>query len=755
MSAAEQAATYCSALLGGPDGDDRLAGLYATVWTAGHKRTLWRPADNPGAVASLIAELDADPSTAAVYMCTTLHDQERSCDNLHGQHRHEGHCKYRPGASDSAGLISIWLDIDIAGDGHSDSPYPPDINSAMRLVAEMRLPPTLVVQSGGGLHVYWVLTEPWLVRDAADPDAERQTMADLVRNWTYAAKYHAHRLGRWKIDSTFDLARLLRPAGSTNRKIEDEPRPVRILRHDPDATYNPDDFADVLPDSTIIDAYAAPTGITSVSTTAEQQEVLKEVNLGAVYARVNSPAYKDADFTPEWLADLLENVGHADPDSLLIKTWLGKREDGPKPFKNDQSTYDASLMRLLADLGVDTESLVEALMCRRLRAGATTDKIDPRKRIDYIARTVARFRLESKRSAEVKKTADDRIAAAARLTVTIPDDPPDIGDPGDDPLAPGAEQAFLDYTQGLVDHKPGDEGVRRKRADMQVVTQHTGQSAPDRPGAENDEDPFSVHRHELEQQCLDTLTELLVPKEYRERGVSVWRLEYRDHGEQQKGRLLFRLPVDFAWPVSPPVRYRPGRPLPTDWWRRDVFDGPKGFAKAMQRDCLIVAKHDAKAEEWTACIRSLIPLWRRDSTGADLATHAREWLFGYLMLFHGTGQINEVLAHGRPWVRAHNDWQVNEPPVIYIDVNEFLEHCRRQPGAVVGRNTKDVVEYLHLTKRRPRLNDAAGQTRRTWYEIGSEQFTPDEWDSIITVTRRSFEISETNGRLRAVQGGKR
>lgn len=756
MSAAEQAATYCSALLGGPDGDDRLAGLYATVWTAGHKRTLWRPADNPGAVASLIAEQDADPSTGAVYMCTTLHDNERSCDNLHhGQHLHEGHCKYRPHNTDCAGLLSAWLEVDIAGEGHSDSPYPPDYESAMRVIAEMRVPPTLIVHSGGGLHVYWVFTEPWLVRDADDQDAERERMREFMRNWTYAAKYHAHRLGRWKVDSTFDLARLLRPAGSHNRKLLGNPRPVKIIHHDPDATYEPDDLIAVLPDETIINAYAAPTGISSVSVTEEQREVLKEVNLGAVYARVNSQAYKDADYTPEWLAEILQLSGEVDPDGLLIKTWLGKREDGPKPFKNDQSTYDASLMRLLAAFPqVDTEGLVEALMCRRLRAGATTDKINPRKRIDYIARTVARFRLEATRAAKVKQDSEDRIAAAASLTLIIPEGrPADVADPGDDPEK--AEQAFLDYTEGLVEHTPDSEGMRRKKADMLVVAKHTGHSV-DRPGAENDDDPFAVQRHTLEEQCLDTLTELLIPDVYRQRGVEVWRLEYRDHGANQMGRFQLKLPVDFAWPVNPPVRYRPGQPLSTDWWRRDVFDGPKGFAKALQRDCLIASRPNSPANEWNDCLRSLIPLWHRDSTGADLAAHAREWLFDYLMLFHGSGQVNEVLAHGRPWVRAHNGWRVENPPVIYIDMNEFLDHCRRQPGAVIGRGAKDVIEYLDLVKRRPRTAEGQDipQKRRTWYEINAAQFLPDEWDSIIVVTRRSYELSEHKG-LRAVQGGKR
>lgn len=750
MSRAEQAATFCSALLGGPDGDDRLAGLYATVWTAGHKRTLWRRADQPGAVASLVAELDADQSTGAVYMCTTLHDEERSCDNVHdGQHRHEGHCKYRPHNTDSAGLLAAWLEIDIAGEGHSDSPYPPDFDAAMRVVAEMRLKPTMVVHSGGGIHVYWIFTEAWLVRDAADPDAERERMREFMRNWTYAAKYHAHRLGRWKIDSTFDLARLLRPAGTTNRKLTDRPRKVEIIDLDLNATYEPDDLTAVLPDESILDAYGSPSGVSSVAITEEQREVLAEVNLAAVYARVTSQAYRDMDYTPEWLADVLDLSVEVDPENLLVKTWNGEREDGPKPFKNDQSTYDASLMRLLAGFpSIDTEGLVEALMCRRLRAGATTDKINPRKRMDYIARTVARFRLEAIKATRLRETTERRTIEAASFQLPVNPPKPDIALP-EGATEEQAEKAFLGYTEGLVNNTPPTEEQKRRVADLTVVGEHTGQDVPPQP-EEQQEDFFARRRPEMEIETLDMLTALLLPEAYIKVNVSIWALEYRDHGEAQKGRILLRLPTNFDWPTgNRPARYRPGRPLSTEWWRRDVFDGKGGFIKALQRDCLIIARHDGPAEEWSQCINSLVPLWRKDSSGADLATFSREWLFRYLMLYHGTGQPEEGGSSGRPWVKSTNGWDPSTPPTIYIDANEFLDHCRRQPGTVLGRSVKDVLEYLRLTKRRPRL----GASRRTWYEIESNQFSAEEWRDIIEVTRHSYEIS-AGKRLRAVPGGK-
>lgn len=746
MNRAEQAATYCSALLGGPEGDDRLAGLYATVWTAGDKLTRWRPADKPGAVASLIAELDADPSTAAVYMCTTLHDKERNCDNLHdGKHLHDGHCRYRPGKAESAGLISVWLDIDLAGEGHAGEHYPATMADARRVLDELRLPPTLIVQSGGGIHVYWVLTEPWLVRDAVDQDAERQAMMDLVKNWTNAAQYHANRLGRWKIDSTFDLARLLRPAGTTNRKIPGAPQPVIVLHHDPDVTYNPSDLTDVLPDATILAAYGAPTGISSAALGESEREILREVNLGALWARVNSADYKGLDYTPEWLADILQLAEETEPGGALVRTWFGERDEGEKGFKGDQNRYDAALMRLLADIDVDTESLIEALMCRRLRAGATTDKVNPARRIDYIIRTVAKFQLTAAHATELRTRTEDRVTAAANLRLNIPEPPaPVLTVVGDEP----DEQDFLTYTDALLEHEPQTEEQKRDIADAKVVRDHTKRDKPERPAPESAPDYFSLTRHELEISALDQLTELLIPEAYRKRGVSVWSVEYRDHGEQQKGRLLLRLPLDFTWPVSRPARYRPGRPLTTDWWRRDLFEAPRGFRSAVERDCMIATRRDVPKNDWAECIHSLITVWRRDSTGADLATFAVEWLFEYLMMHHGTGQIAEVQANGRPWVRKPNGWNPADPPVIYIDRNQFLEHCRRQPGAVAGRAIKDVLDNLKLTPRRPRLDTGE---RPTWHEIDPEQFSEDEWRSIVQVTQHAYEVSESK-HLRMIKG---
>lgn len=727
MSRAEQASAYCSALLGGPDGDDRLSGLYVTAWTVRDKQTRWRRADQPGAIASLLAELDEQANAGDVYMCTTLASREGGADE-------------RPKAGECAGLMALWLDLDVSDAGHKDARYPPSVEQARRIIDALRLPPTLIVNSGGGLHVYWVFTEPWLVRDADDPEAERKIMAALVREWQGAARYHAERLGRWKVDSTHDLARLLRPAGTTNRKLTDNPRRVEIVHHDPRATYSPTDFAEYLPDAEILSAYAGASTYSGGTALldADQQAVLADVNFSAIWARVTSEAYRHIDHTPEWLADILEaeaDNGMARAPKSIARTWNSDRPD----LKGDQNRYDAALVKLLAAFPfVDSEGLIEALMCRRLRSGATTDKIDPARRVDYIARTVARFRLQVQHAGAVTRAAEERIERMAALST------PSAPEPAEPELNGTAESDFLDYTSELI-----------TQPDQATDDEHTA-VARDALGIPDDaepSEPYFSERGAEEADGMLILTSLLLPEAYRQRGVQVWALEYRDYGEAQRGRMLLRLPVDFAWPVNPPARYRPGRPLPTEWFRRDVFDKPIGFRKALERDCLITARSDSPGAEWEACLRALVPLWRRDSTGGDVYSHAHQWLYSYLVEHSCTGVKEEALVTGRPWVRATGDWKSSTPPEILIDLNQLLDHCRRQAGSVVGRSARGLTEYLHLTVRRPRVQDilTGRAVRPEWYQIDSDQFGTEEWRTIIGVVRHGYDASVTKKRLRAVE----
>ncbi len=75
--------------------------------------------------------------------------------------------------------------------------------------------PTVVVDSGGGLHCYWLLERPHVIAD----DAGRQRIADLQARFVRAIGGDA---------GARDLARVLRVPGTVNAKY-DPPRMVEIV----------------------------------------------------------------------------------------------------------------------------------------------------------------------------------------------------------------------------------------------------------------------------------------------------------------------------------------------------------------------------------------------------------------------------------------------------------------------------------------------------------------------------------------------
>jgi hypothetical protein len=166
---------------------------------------------------------------------------------------------------------AIWTDIDHL-----------TVEVARERVAKAGLPlPSILVSSGSGVHVYWLLDRPYLIDDAGDPPP-------VLTEWTATGKgkkpfrYFVDCLGE-KIDikkkalcpklspkaqhfqdllgglaakiggdHTTDLSRLLRIAGTMNRKNErngDKPIPCTLVELHPDLRYNLAVFQPLVVDS--------------------------------------------------------------------------------------------------------------------------------------------------------------------------------------------------------------------------------------------------------------------------------------------------------------------------------------------------------------------------------------------------------------------------------------------------------------------------------------------------------------------------
>lgn len=138
-----------------------------------------------------------------------------------------------------------WLDIDIASPGHSSSDLPATTEDALQILEVLPFEPSVVIHSGGGLHVYWLFKEPLVF---ANPE-ERSEAQKLLNQFQLVLRQEAKRHG-WGMDNTSDLARVLRVPYTKNFKDSEHPRDVTILEEDYSLRYDPQQFSEFLEPAT-------------------------------------------------------------------------------------------------------------------------------------------------------------------------------------------------------------------------------------------------------------------------------------------------------------------------------------------------------------------------------------------------------------------------------------------------------------------------------------------------------------------------
>ena len=117
----------------------------------------------------------------------------------------------RVSAAEAHAIPGLWADVDYADDAHT-KPGLPAKADALRVLMQDVETPTILVSSGHGYQPWWLFDEPWIL----DTDKERAQAQTLVRWWQNKL---ADALDA-AMDSTHDLARVLRVPGTTNRKGE-------------------------------------------------------------------------------------------------------------------------------------------------------------------------------------------------------------------------------------------------------------------------------------------------------------------------------------------------------------------------------------------------------------------------------------------------------------------------------------------------------------------------------------------------------
>lgn len=128
-------------------------------------------------------------------------------------------------ASEAGFLPGAWADVDIdgspvRGSDRTVTGHAPSLEAALQAIVAVA-PPTLTVHSGYGVQPWWLINHGVVLRDAGMQRRAERCVQGLQRRLAADAG--------WKVDSTGDLARVLRLPGTMNTKA-DPPVPVRLAQ---------------------------------------------------------------------------------------------------------------------------------------------------------------------------------------------------------------------------------------------------------------------------------------------------------------------------------------------------------------------------------------------------------------------------------------------------------------------------------------------------------------------------------------------
>jgi hypothetical protein len=312
-------------------------------------------------------------------------------------------------------LTGLFVDIDVeAGAGHKQANLPPDVAAAMRIVEKLPIRPTLVVDSGGGLHVWYLFKEPFVFENEGDRLRAYTLSIALQKTYQRIAKAQGY-----AIDSTFDLTRVLRVPGTLNRKYT-PPRQCDATLVDLAARYDPGDVEAALDpeDLRAAEERAGKTPAGSAPAGPTLADAAAAAPIGPV-AEPGKPAAGSLVYSAAATvdSDLIESLAANDPK--FLKTWNRQRKD-----LKDQSPsgYDLALAHIGAAAGLDDQTILNLLIAHR-RKHKSDLKLH---RADYYEK----FTIAAVRRSREKASAVDRAAVLVNES-NSPDSPAKPATPED------------------------------------------------------------------------------------------------------------------------------------------------------------------------------------------------------------------------------------------------------------------------------------------------------------------------------------
>jgi hypothetical protein len=268
-----------------------------------------------------------------------------------------------------AGICALWADVDVANDSahKGGKKYAPTAKDAEAVCHLGGLNPSFLVNSGYGLHAYWLLDEPRTFTSAED----RHDVKVLASRHQGTIAANARDAG-FTIDSTADLVRVLRVAGTTNFKANTT-KPVSLA----------------LPSK--IARYSLNNDLEPMMIAAEYVRTGAEL-LGAVSSFRIDPGVRIS-------GEVLSLFESQNPE--LWRTWTMTRQD-----MKDQSpsAYEMSLANQFVRAGLSDQIIVDYLIHWR------RDVVKkPKLRVDYYQRTLGKARSGQSSEKAMRDLADPTV----------------------------------------------------------------------------------------------------------------------------------------------------------------------------------------------------------------------------------------------------------------------------------------------------------------------------------------------------------
>lgn len=313
-------------------------------------------------------------SEVDVYFGCSLQDPSRAPSAPDDKKR-----RPRGEASTTRAIGGIWLDVDFATAHHKKKDLPPTQADAESVIAALPMQPTVTLWTGGGLHAWWMLREPFLI----ETDDDRSRAATAVRGWNLLASDLMHARG-WTMDVTSDLARVLRLPGTRNRKYNVIVRASRVAL---ERTYNLSDF----------DQWAFADEKQPIGARFPKAQVATISVAGLTFApNANPPIEK------------FQRMSEFKPG--FKSTWENARKELPSASERDLSLAT----HVVGDDWTDQEAIDLMIACRRKHGD------DLKLRPDYYARTMAKARAAKARDAAMERLASGDLGAEPADAIGTP-----------------------------------------------------------------------------------------------------------------------------------------------------------------------------------------------------------------------------------------------------------------------------------------------------------------------------------------------